>query len=111
MLTQLPTVKSRLSLLDTTYDALLTAAIKAVSARFDNETNRTLARTENAIHEFDPTDTEILPPCYPIETVSKFETKTSETTGWQEIQPAPDYLIRKSCIISLPSPLDLRGRQ
>jgi hypothetical protein len=107
MLTTLSTVKSRLALVDTTYDALLTSAIKAVSARFDNETNRTLARTENAIHEFDPTDTELIPPCYPIESISKFETKTSESSGWQEVQPMPDHLIRKSCIISLPSPLDL----
>ena len=50
MLTTLPTLKSRLSILptDTTYDSLLTTAIKAISARFDKETNRTLARTENA---------------------------------------------------------------
>jgi hypothetical protein len=107
MLTQLPTLKSRLAIPDTDnqYDALLTSAIKAVSARFDQETNRTLARTENAACEFDPDDTEIVVPCYPIETVTRFETKTSEATGWQEISPAPDYLIRHSCIISLPSPL------
>ncbi len=50
MLCQLSTVKARLALLDTdtTYDALLTSAIQAVSARFEKETNRTLARTENA---------------------------------------------------------------
>jgi hypothetical protein len=42
MLTTLATFKSRLALIDTTYDALLTAAIKAASARFDLETNRTL---------------------------------------------------------------------
>ena len=35
-------------------------AIKAVSARFDKETNRTLARTTTATHEFDAADTEIL---------------------------------------------------
>jgi hypothetical protein len=50
MLTALTTIKSRLALLDsdTSYDALLTNAIKSLSARFDKETNRTLARTENA---------------------------------------------------------------
>jgi hypothetical protein len=44
MLAQLTTVKSRLEILDTdtTYDDLLTNAIKAVSARFDGECNRTL---------------------------------------------------------------------
>lgn len=44
MLTQLITVKARLSILDsdTSQDPLLTNALKAVSARFDKETNRTL---------------------------------------------------------------------
>jgi hypothetical protein len=106
MLTTLPTLKFRLALApaDTTYDALLTAAISSVSARFDRETNRTLARTENATHEFDPGDTEILVPCYPIESVAKFELKTSESAGWLE-QTHVVYLIRHSCIISLPSGL------
>jgi hypothetical protein len=107
MLTQLATVKARLSIpdTDTQYDALLNNAIKSFSARFDKETNRTLARTENAVCEFDPDDTEIIVPCYPIETVTKFELKSSESTGWQEITPAPDYLIRRTCIITLLSPL------
>jgi hypothetical protein len=107
MLTTLATLKSRLVILDTDtqYDALLTATIKAISARFDHETNRTLARTENATFEFDPGDTEISVPCYPIEIVTRFESKTSETTGWQEITPAPDYLLRSACIISLQTPL------
>jgi hypothetical protein len=107
MLTQLATIKTRLAIPteDTQYDTLLTNAIQAVSARFDKETNRTLARTESATHEFDPGDTEIIVPCYPIETVTKFELKSTESTGWQEITPTPDYLIRRPCIISLLSPL------
>ncbi|HEV2207919.1 MAG TPA: hypothetical protein VG167_04040 [Verrucomicrobiae bacterium] len=106
MLTTLPTLKSRLSIpaADPTNDALLTSAIKSLSARFDKETNRTLARTETATFEFNPTDTELAPPCYPIESITKWETKTSEATGWQEIIPAPAYLIRHSCIISLYPP-------
>jgi len=44
MLTQLSTVKIRLALTVTTYDNILTKTIKAVSARFDKESNRTLAR-------------------------------------------------------------------
>jgi hypothetical protein len=107
MITQLPTLKQRLQILDTdpTYDALLTTAIVALTSRFDKETNRTLARTENATDEFDATDTELAVSCYPIETVTKFELKTTETDGWQEITPAPAYLIRKACVISLHSPL------
>ncbi len=104
MLTQLTTVKSRLALTVTDYDDLLTNAIKAVSARFDKETNRTLSRTTTATHEFDATDTEILPPCYPVESVSKFELKSKETDGWSE-QTGVQYLIRRECVISLSSPL------
>jgi Phage gp6-like head-tail connector protein len=104
MLTQLTAVKARLGITDSTYDTLLTSAINAVSSRFDRETNRTLARTENATHEFDPGDTEILVSCYPIESVAKFELKSSESAGWLE-QTDVEYLIRHSCIISLPSGL------
>ena len=106
MLTMLQSLKSRLAILDTDtqYDALLTNTIKAISVRFDRETNRTLARTENATFEFNPGDAEICVPCYPIEAITSFHYKTSETTGWQDITPAPDYLVRSTCIISLPSP-------
>jgi hypothetical protein len=54
MLTQLSTLKTRLALLDTdtTCEALLVAAIKSVSARFDLECNRTLARSVDATYEF-----------------------------------------------------------
>src|SRR6267378_3920159 len=105
MLTQLSTVKSRLALTVTDYDDLLTNAIKAVSARFDKETNRTLSRTTTATHEFDATDTEILPRCYPVESVTKFELKSNETDGWSE-QTGVQYLIRRQCVISLSAPLN-----
>ena len=103
MLTQLSTVKARLGIadIDITNDALLAAAISAVSSRFDRECGRTLARTENTTYEFEGDQTEISPLCYPIESVSGFEFKTSEADGWQSVDPAPDYLIRKSCVISL----------
>jgi hypothetical protein len=109
MLAQLSIVKLRLSLApaDPTYDALLTSAIAAVSSRFDRETNRTLARTVNATHEFNPLDTELLVPCYPIESVQKFELKFTEAGGWLE-QPEVQYLIRHSCIISLNSPFSIQ---
>ena len=86
MLTTLSTLKSRLSILDTdtTNDALLTSAIISLSGRFDKETNRTLARTVSATQEFPGNDTEILLVCYPVETVTKFETKSTELEGWQE---------------------------
>ena len=110
MLTTLTTIKQRLAIpgADPQYDTLLTNTIKAVSARFDKETRRTLARTENFTQEFDGATTEVVAACYPIESVSKFETKTSESSGWQEITPTPDYLIRQSCIISLRLPLNFQ---
>jgi hypothetical protein len=102
MLTQLTTVKSRLALdaLDPTYDALLSSAIAAFSSRFDLETNRTLARTVNAQFEFPAEDSEVSVPCFPIESVTRFERKISETEGWLE-QAEVEYLIRKGCLISL----------
>src|SRR3954464_1817588 len=101
MLCQLSTLKARLAIdaLDVQYDALLTTAITAVSFRFDKETNRTLARTTDSTFEFSADDAEILLPCYPIESVTKFETKISESAGWVQ-QTSVEYLIRGSCIIS-----------
>src|SRR6266581_687591 len=104
MLTQLSTVKSRLALTVTDYDDLLTNAIRAVSARFDKETNRTFTRTTSATHEFEVDETEVSPPCYPIESVTKFELKFNETDGWSE-QTGVQYLIRTRCVISLPIPI------
>ena len=104
MLSQLSTVKARLALdpLFVDFDDLLTRALTAISARFDRETNRTLTRTANSTFEFDASETEIIPPCYPIESVSKFETKSTEAEGWVE-QSNIDYLIRRATIVSLVS--------
>ena len=106
MLTQLATVKARLGLLesDTQYDALLTGAIGAFSARFDRECNRVFARTVGATQEFPGGEIEIPVCCYPIETVTKFELKASESAGWVE-QTAVQYLVRAKCVVSLPVPL------
>ena len=100
MLTQLSTVKARLAIVVATYDAILANAIKGVSARFDKECNRTLARTVALTAEFPANDTEISVPCYPIETVTKFELKSNETEGWVE-QASTEYLLRRACVISL----------
>src|SRR5437867_2473497 len=106
MLTQLSTLKLRLALdeFNVQYDTLLTNAITAISTRFDHECNRTLARTVDATHEFPADDLEILPPLYPIESVTKFELKENETDGWIE-QTDVEFLIRQRCIISLNNPL------
>ena len=105
MLSTLANLKSRLAIpdLDVQHDDLLTTALTALSSAFDKYTNRTLARTANTTHEFAGNDTEILPPVYPIESVSKFELKTSESEGWIE-QTNITYLVRNSSVISLASP-------
>src|SRR5882672_9540657 len=110
MLTLLSTVKARLAITVTTYDDILTNAIKAVSARFDKETSRTLSRTVTLTEEFNPDDTEILVPCYPVEAVTKWELKSNETEGWIE-QTNVEYLIRRSCVISLAQPLGTSRQQ
>ena len=73
MLTTLTTIKQRLNIdaFDLQYDSLLTSALTAISFRFDKETNRTLARTENLTQEFDAADTEICLACYPVESITK----------------------------------------
>jgi hypothetical protein len=106
MLTQLATVKARLAILEseTQYDGLLTRAIEAFSARFDRECNRTFARTVGTTQEFPGGEIEIPLWCYPIETVTKFELKSSESAGWVD-QTGVDYLVRAKCVVSLTVPL------
>ena len=102
MLTQLSTIKSRLNIdeFDVKNDALLASAIEAVSARFDNECNRTLGRSVDLAHEFPADETELRVLCYPVEAVTKFELKRNESDGWFELSGI-DYLIRRNCVISL----------
>ena len=102
MLAQLSTLKARLGIADAdvSNDDLLTNILTALSARFGNECNRTFARTVDATHEFDSDDLEIIPPIFPIESVTKFELKQNETDGWVE-QTDVKFLIRKNCVISL----------
>jgi len=106
MLTQLSTVKARLSILDTDTqsDTLLTNAIAMVSERFDKECNRTLARTADIAQEFPADLSEVCAACYPVESISRFEVKSSEAGGWSEVTGL-DYLVRERCVISLAAPL------
>jgi hypothetical protein len=101
MLTQLSTVKTRLNVTDTSADTILTNAIAAVSERFDRECNRTFARQTDVVEEFGADALEICPAAWPIESVSGFDLKTNEATGWQAISPTPDFLVRNHCVISL----------
>lgn len=57
-----------------------------------------------AATEFPGDATEVVPVCYPIEIVTKFELKETEGSGWVE-QADVDWLIRRGCVISLGGPL------
>jgi hypothetical protein len=108
MLTTLTAMRQRLALVegDNQYDALLTGAIAAVSARFERECNRVFGRTVGATEEFGVADTEVVPRCYPVEAVTKFELKASEDEGWLE-QTGVSCVVRGGCVISLSSPLSV----
>src|SRR5579859_5377270 len=109
MLTQLTTAKTRLAVdpIDPTYDLILTRAIEAFSARFDRECNRTLARTVDMVEEFSADDLEIPVSCYPIETITSFEIRSTQAPGWAVLNTV-DYIIRRNCVISLAVPLSPR---
>jgi hypothetical protein len=102
MLTQLSTIKARLGISpgDTTQDALLTKAIEAMSTRFDQECNRTFARTVGALQEFSAEQVEVCLACYPVETVTKLEVKGDETEGWAEVAEG-GFIVRGGCVLSL----------
>jgi hypothetical protein len=111
MLTQLSTVKARLVIGDTASDDILTNAIAAYSERFDRECNRKLARQVNVTEEFPADQLEICPASWPLESVSGFALKSNETDGWQTITPAPNYLLRNACVVSLISAFGSRFQQ
>lgn len=108
MLTTLAKLKERLSLIDATKDALLTQIIAGVGARFDNETGRTLARTVGATDEFPAQDLAVALRCYPLETITKLETKTTEAIGWVETDPG-DILLHQNAVLCFNSPLGSQG--
>ena len=107
MLTQLTTVKSRLGLeqFDPTDDALLTNIIKHVSARFAAECNRIFDYGQSLTYEFRADDTQIVVDHPPIESVSQFDLKSSESEGWI-VQSGVEYLLSpQRSLVELAEPL------
>src|SRR5260221_4777535 len=94
MLTQLATIKTRLALdqFDTTDDILLTSLLKHVSARFAAECNRIFDYGAALTYEFRADQLSILVDHPPIELVSLFHLKTTESEGWI-LQSTIDYLL------------------
>jgi len=111
MLSTLPTVKARLEIpaVDITHDDLLTSFIAAVSAAFDKKCNRTFGRAE-VTQEFPADQTEIILTSYPYQSITVFSLKSTEAEGWLD-QPEPEFLVRNSCVISLPTPLGTSRQQ
>ncbi len=107
MLTQLSTLKSRLGLdqFDTTDDVLLTNILNLVSARFSAECNRVFEYGADLTYEFRANQLSIIVDHPPIELVSQFELKTTESEGWI-VQSPIDYLLSpKKAVIELVFPL------
>jgi len=94
MLTQLSTLKARLGLdsFDTTDDALLTNILKFVSARFAADSNRIFDYGAGLTCEFRADQMTLLVDRPPIESVSQFDLKTSESEGWI-LQSDMDYVL------------------
>ena len=107
MLTTLLNLKSRLGLdaFDTNDDALLTNLLKHVSARFAAECHRVFDYGAALTSEFRASDVNINVDHPPIEFVTKFELKTTESEGWV-LQSAIGYLLSpQKGIIELAQPL------
>jgi len=111
-LAQLSAIKTRLELPagDTQDDSILTNFIKLVSGAFEDHCNRKFDRQAGVTYEFDAAKTEIVPERYPIEAISAWDLKSDETSGWVA-QTITDYLIRKGCVVTLPSSLGVAAQQ
>src|SRR6266404_1781502 len=107
MLTQLSPIKSRLGLdpFDTADDPLLTSLLKHVSARFAAECNRIFDYGTGLTYGFRADQLNILVDHPPIELVSLFHLKTTESEGWV-LQSGIDHLLSpQKTAIQLGQPL------
>jgi len=107
MLTQLSTLKARLGLeiFDTTDDATLTNLLRHVSARFAAECNRTFDFGAGVTNEFRADQINVVVDHPPIELISQFDLKSSESEGWI-LQSGVEYLLSpQKSLIELAQPL------
>lgn len=106
MLTTLAKVKARLGIQDSDVkdDDLLTSFIGLITGRFEIECNRTFGYGQTT-EEFHADEMELRVARYPIDTAQaiSFQLLTRSADGWQAITPAPNYIIRQNCVISLES--------
>jgi len=107
MLTQLATLKVRLGLelFDTTEDVGLMNLLRHVSARFAAECNRIFDYAAGLTCEFRADQINIIVDHPPVELVSQFELKSSESVGWV-LQSGVEYLLSpEKCVVELWEPL------
>lgn len=108
MLTTLATVKARLKLAaeDVVDDALLTGFLKSISARLENDCNRTFGYAVGTVDEFEADETELRVSHYPIDETGAIAVsrRVSSVEGWV-VQTGADWVVRKGCVISLTSVL------
>jgi hypothetical protein len=102
MITQLSSVKARLGIDDfnVQYDALLTKAIRTIGKRFEKICRRRFERTADFQQEFWVREVEIILLQYPLESVTKFESKEQEFGPWTE-KSGVEYLVDQRCVLSL----------
>lgn len=103
MLAQLTSIKSRLGITDATDDTLLTNFCNWVSTRFNEHCNRVLARTVGVTDEFPADVLEIPLRCYPVEAITAWHLKTTESEGWVA-QTGVECLVRAACVVCLKAP-------
>lgn len=105
MLTQLATVKARVNLAptDVSKDAELTLLIEGVSERIARECRRQFARAEGLTQEFRADELNVVLECYPLESVTRFEVKESEATGW--VTATAEYIRKRNSVLTLSEPL------
>src|SRR5438093_1606157 len=107
MLTQLSTLKARLGLeiFDTTDDTILTNLLRHVGARFAAECNRTFDYAAGVTNEFRADQINVVVDHPPIELISQFDLKTTESEGWI-LQSGVEYLLSpQKSLIELAQPL------
>jgi len=107
MLTQLATLKARLGLelFDTTDDLMLTNLLRHVSARFAAECNRTFDYAAGATCEFRADQINIVVDRPPIELVTQFALKSSESEGWIVQSGVEYFLSPQKSLVELAQPL------
>ena len=107
MLTTLSTLKTRLGLdaFDTTNDPVLTSLLAHVSARFAAECNRVFDYGAGLTYEFRADQLNIVVDHPPIQAVTQFDLKTTESEGWL-LQSSVSYLLSPTrSVIELAQPL------